>query len=69
MQLLKLGSKESSQLKQWLEKKTEIYTSHDIQNEILVLMANQILRNLTEEIRGSFYALIYEEFTDISNKK
>lgn len=69
MQLLKLGSKESSQLKQWFEKKTEIYTSHDIQNEILVLMAHQILRNLTEEIRGSFYALIYEEFTDISNKK
>ena len=32
-------------------------------------MAHQILCNLTEEIRGSFYALIYEEFTDISNKK
>ena len=39
------------------EKKTEKYTSHDIQNEILMLMARQILRNLAEEIRGSFYAL------------
>ena len=61
MQLLKLRSKGFSKLKQWLEKKTEKYTSHDIQNEILMLMAHQILRNLAEEIRGSFNALIRDE--------
>ena len=47
IQLLKLRSKKFSKLKQWHEKKkTEKYTSHDIQNEILMLMARQILRNL-----------------------
>ena len=67
MQLLKLGSKDFSKLKQWLI--TEKCTSHDIQNEILMLMAHQILRNLAEEIRGSFYALMCDEYTDISSKE
>ena len=34
-----------------------------------MLMAHQILGNLAEEIRGSFYALICDEYTDISNKE
>ena len=42
MQLLQLRSKEFSQLKRWLEKKTEKCTSHDIQNEIPMQMAHQI---------------------------
>ena len=44
-------------------------TSHDIQNEILMLMVHQILRNLAEEFRGSFYALICGKYTDVSNKE
>ena len=63
MQLLKLRSKE------WLEKKTEKYTSHDIQNELFKLMAHQTLRDLTDEMRDSFYATICGEYTDISNKE
>lgn len=69
MQLLKLRSKDFPKLKEWLEKKSEKYTSHDIQNEILMLMAHQILRDLTDEIRDSFYATICDEYTDISNKE
>ena len=53
MQLLKLRSKDFLKLKEWLEKKTEKYTSHDIQNELLKLMAHQILRDLTDEMRDS----------------
>ena len=34
-----------------------------------MLRAHQILRNLAEEIRGSFYALICDEYTDVSNKE
>ena len=34
-----------------------------------MLMAHQILGNLAEEIRGSIYALICDEYTDISNKE
>ena len=69
MQLLKLRSKDFLKLKEWLEKKTEKCTSHDIQNELPKLMAHQILRDLTDEMRDSFYATICDEYTDISNKE
>ena len=32
-------------------------------------MAHQILRNLADEIRDSFYATICDVYTDISNKE
>ena len=69
MQFLKLRSKDFLKLKEWLEKKTEKYTSHDIQNELLKLVSHQILRNLTDEMRDSFYAIICDKYTDISNKE
>ena len=69
LQLLKLRSKDFLKLKEWFEKKTEKYTSHDIQNELLKLMAHQILRDLTDEMRDSFYATICDEYTDISNNE
>ena len=69
MQLLKLRSKDFLKLKQWLEKKTEKYTSHDTQNELLKLIAHQILRDLIDEMRDSFYAIICDKCTNISNKE
>ena len=69
MQLLKLRSKDFLKPKEWLEKKTEKYTSHDIQNELLKLIAHQILRDLADEMRDSFYATICDKYTDISNKR
>ena len=41
----------------------------DIQNENLMLMAHEMLRYLAEEIKGSFYTLTYDEYTNISNKE
>ena len=64
MKLLKLRSN-----KEWLEKKTAKYTYHDIQNELLKLLAHLILRDLTDEMRDSLYATICDEYTDISNKE
>ena len=69
MQLFKLRSIDFPKLKEWLKKKTEKYTSHDIQNELLMLMAHNIFRDLTDEMRDSFYATICDEYTDISNKE
>ena len=69
IQLLKLRSKDFLKLKEWLEKKTEKYTSHDIQNELLKLMAHQILRDLTDEMRDSFYVTTCDEYTNFSNKE
>ena len=48
MQLLKLRSKDFLKLKEWSKKNPEKYTSYDIQNEFLKLMAHRILRDLTE---------------------
>ena len=69
MQLLKLRSKDFLKLKEWLEKKTEKYTSHDIQNELLRLIAHQVLRDLTDEMEDSFYATICDEYIDISKEE
>ena len=68
-QLVKLRTKDFPKMKQWLEKKTEKYTSHDIQNEMLILMAHQIIRDLSDEVRSTFFATICDERTDVSNKE
>ena len=65
MQLLKLRSKDLERL----EKKSEKYTSHDIQNVLLKLIVHQILRDLTDEMRYSFYATICDEYTNIPNNE
>ena len=68
-QLLKLRTKDFPILKEWTERKSEKYTSHDIQNEILSLMAHEIVRDLSDEIREMFFATICDECTDVSNKE
>ena len=68
-QLLKVRAKDFPRMKQWLEKKTEKYTSHDIQNEMLILMAHQIICELSDEVRSTFFATIYDKYTDVSNKE
>ena len=46
IQLLRLRSKDYKHLKKWPEWKTDTYTSHDIQNEILNLMAQDVNRGI-----------------------
>ena len=41
-QLLKAWAKDDPMLTKWLEKKRENFISHEIQNEILMLMAHHI---------------------------
>lgn len=46
------------------------YNHHDYQNELLDIMARQVLNKKLCEIQKSpFYALIADEYTDISNKE
>ena len=40
IQLRKLRGKDQPLLLKWLERKEDRYTSHDIQNEIIAIMAN-----------------------------
>ena len=68
-QLLKLRGKDQPVLFKWLERKEDKYTSHEIQNEIISIMANNVIRNLVADIRGGFFILIADEYTDTSNKE
>ena len=69
IQLLKLRRKDQPLLLKWLERKEDRYTSHDIQNEIIAIMANHEIRDLASEIRGGFFSIICDKYTDISNKE
>ena len=70
IQLLKLRGKDQPLLLKWLERKEDRYTSHDIQNEIIAIMANHVIRDLKKsDIRGGFFSIICDEYTDISNKE
>ena len=60
---------DESKLLKWLERKEDRCTSHDIQNEIIAIMANYVIRDLVSEIRGGFFSIICHEYTDISNKE
>ena len=54
----------------WLSKKTNKYTSHDIQDELLGQMARKILIDIADNIRnGGFFSIMADECTDCSNKE
>ena len=53
---------------EWLQKKTGKYISHDIQNEMLKIMALSILRKIAVNLRATeFYTIMVDECTHISN--
>ena len=65
--LMLLGTKDSS-IHATLGKTRYKYTHNDIQNELLDLMAQHILREKLKEIReNDFFAIMADEYTDISN--
>ena len=70
MQLLKLRGEDDARIFEWLKKKTDKYTSEDIQNEMLKTMALHILRQITKSLEQTpFITLMVDETTDISNKE
>ena len=69
IQLLKLRGKDQPLLLKWLQRKEDRCTSHDIQNEIIAIMANHVIRDLVSEIRGGFFSSTCDEYTDISYKE
>jgi hypothetical protein len=67
-QLLKLRSKDESDgmLTEWMKKKSSKYTRHDIQNEMLHIMAMRILRSLLVNIQSSKFTIMIDETTDVA---
>ena len=67
-QLLKLRCEDCQELSVWFERHQ--YLSHDIINELIILMGNALLRNLLSKIReANWYAVIADETRDISNRE
>lgn len=67
---MKLRNEDDKRVAMWLEKKTDKYTAPDIQNEILKVIALQVLRQVAELLHvASFVTIMVDESTDISNKE
>ncbi len=70
MQLLKLRGEDDSWVFQWIKKKTGKCTSGDMQNEMIKVMALQVLQEVASSIHSaSFVTLMVDETTDASNRE
>ena len=70
VQLLHLRAIDQPQLNAWLERKTDKYTSPQIQNELLIVMATAVLRKIGEIIqKACYFSIMADEVTDSSNKE
>jgi hypothetical protein len=69
-QLLKLKAEDDVILMEWLKRKENVYTSPDIQNEIIKLMGISILRDITSQLQCTpFLTIMADETTDASNRE
>ena len=67
MQLLYYCEKYVPELVDWLKKPQDRFTSPEIQNEIIEIMAMTVLRKLAADILNKQYTIMVDETTDISN--
>lgn len=68
LQLLKLQGQDDDMMLDWLQRKCSKYTSHEIQNELLKLMALRVLRSIADHLQNSpFLTIMIDETTDVSN--
>ena len=57
------------ELLKWLERKTYKYTSPEIQNEIITIMALNVVRDIASSIQNArFFTLMADEVTDAANQ-
>lgn len=70
IQLLKLRGLDDPRIEPWLQRKTDKYISHDLQNELLKVMALSVLREIAASInRSTFFCVMSDECTDSSNRE
>ena len=69
-QLLKLRAENDPIFSDWLKRRSDKYTSPEIQNEILKELALSILRDVVESIKeADFFSIMLDESGDVSNKE
>jgi len=70
MQLLQLCAIDDPNISTTLEKKSDKYTSAQIQNEVLKLLSLQVLQSISSDIQhAKYYSLMADEVTNSSNKE
>jgi hypothetical protein len=70
MQLYHLRSIDNPDMKNWLERRADRYTSATVQNEILQTMALQVLQDVSSSLQKSeFFSVLADETADSSNKE
>ena len=69
-QLLLLQGEDFPSMTKYMERKQLKYISHDVQNEYLSIMAQQVLREIASTIRSAvFYCIMVDETTDSANQE
>ena len=69
-QLLFHKAEDDTNLAEWLKRKENVYTSPDIQNEVIKLLGLQILRDIASNLqRSPFLTIMADETTDKSNQE
>ncbi len=69
-QIVHLRTKDYSALSTWLVKKTNKYTSWQMQNEMLKVMALEVLRDVAASLHSSpFYSIMANKTTDSHNRE
>ena len=68
IQLLQLRAQDegNGKLVRWMKRKSSKYTSHDIQNEILQVMALRVLRQIASNVQATHFTIMIDETTDPS---
>ena len=69
IQLLLLRGKDNPKLYEWIKRRSNKYTSPEIQNSLLQVMSNFILRTIASDIRNSNFYNHGRECRDESNKE
>lgn len=67
LQLLHLCKEDIPVLYTWLQRSQDRYTSPSIQNELLEIMANMILRKIKISLSGKQFSIMVDETSNISN--
>ena len=68
-QLLKLQG-EDRELVEWLQRRVNKYTSPEIQDDLIKVMATHVLRSISEKLHKSpFVTIMVDEMTDITNQE
>ena len=70
LQLLKLHGLDDPRIPEWIAKKANKYTSHDIQDELLKAMALTVLQKISTDLAVvRYFCIMCDECTDAANRE